>query len=73
MSRTAYLVGFIDIHQNPPKFIGCGLFSEPTPTISGYAFTIIEERGETFQKACEKIEEYQNMQCYKWTRVKIGR
>jgi hypothetical protein len=51
---TAYLVGVLSI-RGKPKYIGCEIFSEPSPTISGYTFVIHQINEENYDHAHAKL------------------
>jgi hypothetical protein len=51
MSKTAFLVGFIDTKAVPPRYKGCGIFSERGPTVAGFPFVIEEATGDDFASA----------------------
>ena len=65
MTYTAYLVGFIDTRANPPRLKGAGIFSEPTPTVEGFPFTILETKAPTYEQAERLLKDYMEHPAYK--------
>jgi len=59
MNATAYLVGVIATDETPPRYLGCDIFSEATPSFGGnrFPFTIARADGANFGEAVQLLRE----------------
>jgi len=69
--RTAYLVGFIDVRTTPPRYKGCGIFSEPTPSVEGFPFPILDAEGAKFEDAVEVLKGYLEDKRLAWAKSSL--
>lgn len=58
MSTTAYLVGVLSI-KGEPEYLGCEIFSEPSPTVSNkFTFIIWQVEDKDFDMAHHRLRQW---------------